>query len=144
MTPDFAQKLRESGLQVTAQRLAVLRAIAQTPHSTAEGLATQVRAELGAISRQAVYDVLGVLVEKGLIRRIQPAGSAALYEDRVGDDHHHIICQCCGKAVGRGLHCRYSSRIDLRGLVGLPSSCCRNHLLGHMPRVFDEIDFIIK
>jgi Fur family transcriptional regulator, stress-responsive regulator len=99
MTPDFAQKLRESGLQVTAQRLAVLRAIAQTPHSTAEGLATQVRAELGAISRQAVYDVLGVLVEKGLIRRIQPAGSAALYEDRVGDDHHHIICQCCGKAV---------------------------------------------
>jgi Fur family transcriptional regulator, stress-responsive regulator len=94
-----AQQLREHGLQVTAQRLAVLRAVSQFPHCTADGVARQVRSELGAISRQAVYDVLGILVEKGLIRRIQPAGSAALYEDRVGDNHHHVICSGCGKAA---------------------------------------------
>lgn len=95
---DPARQLREHGLQVTAQRLAVLRAVSLFPHCTADGVARQVRAELGAISRQAVYDVLGILVEKGLIRRIQPAGSAALYEDRVGDNHHHVICSVCGKA----------------------------------------------
>lgn len=96
---DPAVQLREHGLQVTAQRLAVLRAVSQFPHCTADGVARQVRSQLGAISRQAVYDVLGILVEKGLIRRIQPAGSAALYEDRVGDNHHHVICRDCGKAA---------------------------------------------
>jgi Fur family ferric uptake transcriptional regulator len=62
-------------------------------------VAEDVRAEIGAISRQAVYDTLGVLAEKGLIRRIQPAGSPALYENRVGDNHHHVICRLCGKTV---------------------------------------------
>jgi Fe2+ or Zn2+ uptake regulation protein len=99
--------LRENGLQVTAQRLAVLRAVSGRPHATADEIAQDVRSEIGAISRQAVYDALGLLSEKGLIRRIQPAGSAALYEDRVGDNHHHVICRACGKtadvdcAVGR-------------------------------------------
>lgn len=96
MQGDVEQLLREHGLQVTAQRLAILRAVSSHPHATADELIGDVRAVIGAISRQAVYDTLGVLVEKNLIRRIQPAGSAARYEDRVGDNHHHLICRGCG------------------------------------------------
>jgi Fur family transcriptional regulator, stress-responsive regulator len=96
---DGAALLRTHGLQVTAQRLAVLRAMSARPHSTAEDLYTVVRAELGAISRQAVYDVLSALTEKRLVRRIQPAGSPARYEDRVGDNHHHLICRACARMV---------------------------------------------
>ena len=99
MPGDPANLLREHGVQVTAQRLAVLRAVSGRPHCTADDVAEDVRAEIGAISRQAVYDALGILVEKGLIRRIQPARSPALYEDRVGDNHPHAICRTCGKTV---------------------------------------------
>lgn len=91
--------LRRHGLQVTAQRLAVLRAVSAQPHCTADEVAKVVRGELGTISRQAVYDVLAILVSKGLVRRIQPAGSPARYENRVGDNHHHIICRRCGKTT---------------------------------------------
>lgn len=91
--------LREHDLQVTAQRLAVLRAVSSRPHSTADDIAEAVRTEIGAISRQAVYDALGLFAEKGIIRRIQPAGSSALYEDRVDDNHHHVICRNCGRTV---------------------------------------------
>jgi Fur family transcriptional regulator, stress-responsive regulator len=97
MHGDPAELLRELGLPVTAQRLAVLRAVSVRPHCTADDIAGVVRGEIGTISRQAVYDVLGVLGEKGLIRRIQPAGSAARFETRVGDNHHHVICRVCGK-----------------------------------------------
>ena len=99
MQNDPAELLRTHGLQVTAQRLAVLRAVAARPHCTADNVAKAVRAEIGAISQQAVYDGLGLLTEKGLIRRIHVAGSAALYESRVGDNHHHLICRTCGKTV---------------------------------------------
>ena len=99
MSVDPAHQLRKHGVQVTAQRLAVLRAVSARPHCRADDVAEDVRAEIGAISRQAVYDALGMLAEKGLIRRIQPAGSPALYEDRVGDNHHHLICRACGKTV---------------------------------------------
>lgn len=99
MASDPARLLRDHGVQVTAQRLAVLRAVARRPHSTADVIADEVRDDIGAISRQTVYDTLSMLVEKGIIRRIQPAGSPALYEDRVGDNHHHIICRTCGKTV---------------------------------------------
>ncbi|PCJ58050.1 MAG: transcriptional repressor [Candidatus Hydrogenedentota bacterium] len=94
-----ADILREHGVQVTAQRLAVLQAVSDLPHGTADDVAENVRAEIGSISRQAVYDALGILSEKGLIRRIQPAGSPTLYEDRVEDNHHHLICRTCGKTV---------------------------------------------
>ena len=99
MISDPAELLREHGLSITAQRLAVLRAVSGRPHGTADAIAEDVRAEIGVISRQAVYNALGTLAEKGLIRRIQPAGSAALYEDRVGDNHHHVICRSCEKTV---------------------------------------------
>ena len=91
--------LRRHGLHVTAQRLAVLRAVSDRPHSTADEIDTVVRAEIGAVSRQAVYDALGILTDKGLLRRIQPARSPARYEDRVGDNHHHLICRTCGRMV---------------------------------------------
>lgn len=97
MNGDLERFLRDHGLQVTAQRLSILRAVLSRPHATADELIGDVRGEIGTVSRQAVYDTLGVLVEKNLIRRIQPAGSPARYEDRVGDNHHHLICRGCGK-----------------------------------------------
>lgn len=96
---DLSDLLRHRGIPVTAQRLAVLRAVSHLPHETADIIAEEVRADIGAISRQAVYDALGMLTEKGLIRRIQPAGSPARFEDRVGDNHHHLVCRSCGKMV---------------------------------------------
>lgn len=96
---DGAAVLRGHGLQVTAPRLAVLRAVADHPHSTANDIDELVRAEIGTVSRQAVYDVLAALTDKGLLRRIQPAGSPARYEDRVGDNHHHLICRSCNRMV---------------------------------------------
>jgi Fur family transcriptional regulator, stress-responsive regulator len=91
--------LRTHGLHVTAQRLAVLQAVTDGPHSTADDICHSVRAGIGAVSRQAVYDALGALTDRGLLRRIQPAGSPARYEDRVGDNHHHLICRSCGRMV---------------------------------------------
>lgn len=91
--------LRGHGLRVTAQRLAVLRAVSHRPHSTTDDIYTLVRAELGAISRQAVYNAFADLTDRGLLRRIQPAGSPARYEDRVADDHHHLICRTCSRMV---------------------------------------------
>jgi Fur family ferric uptake transcriptional regulator len=94
-----ADLLRTHGLQVTAQRLAVLGAVSEVPHATAEDIAQAVRQRIGVISRQAVYDALNILADKGIIRRIQPAGSPARFEDRVGDNHHHLICRGCGRMV---------------------------------------------
>jgi Fur family transcriptional regulator, stress-responsive regulator len=99
VVPNPAELLRQHGLQVTAQRLAVLRAVSSHPHVTADAVAEAVKAEIGAISHQAVYDALGALVTARLIRRIQPAGSPARFEDRVGDNHHHLICRVCGRMV---------------------------------------------
>jgi Fur family ferric uptake transcriptional regulator len=99
MITDASGRLRERGIQVTAQRLAVFRAVAGRPHITTDAVAEIVRAEIGAISLQSVYDALSILVAERLIRRIQPAGSPARFEDRVGDNHHHLICRVCGRVV---------------------------------------------
>ncbi len=99
MPADPAELLRQRGYRVTAQRLAVLRAVASAPHVTADTVADSVRAEIGSISLQAVYDVLDVLVDVGLVRRIQPAGSPARFEARVSDNHHHVICRVCGRTA---------------------------------------------
>ena len=96
---DGTAMLRRHGLHVTAQRLAVLRAVSRVSHQTAEDIDRVVRVELGAISRQSVYDNLGTLAGRGVLRRIQPAGSPARYEVRVGDNHHHLICRTCGRTV---------------------------------------------
>ncbi len=97
--PVDAAELRRRGVQVTAQRLAVLRAVLRLPHGTEDEVEAVVRSEIGAVSRQAVYDALGILTDKGLIRRIQPARSPARYEGRVDDNHHHLVCRHCGQMV---------------------------------------------
>jgi Fur family ferric uptake transcriptional regulator len=99
MHDDSARLLRDAGLQVTAQRLAVLTAVSRRPHGTADDVAHAVRTEIGVISRQAVYDALAILADRGLVRRIQPAGSPARFEDRVGDNHHHLICRVCNRMI---------------------------------------------
>jgi Fur family ferric uptake transcriptional regulator len=93
-----AEALRAAGLQVTAQRLAVHRAVSALPHALADDIYQAVHAELGVISRQAVFDALNAMSEHDIIRRIQPAGSAARYEQRV-DNHHHVVCRQCGTMV---------------------------------------------
>jgi Fe2+ or Zn2+ uptake regulation protein len=93
---DPVDVLRGQGIQVTAQRLAVLRAVAAQPHASAESIADTVRLDIGTISLQSVYDSLELLVERGIVRRIQPVGSPARFENRVHDNHHHVICRDCG------------------------------------------------
>lgn len=88
--------MRGASLRVTRPRLAVLRAVHDHPHADTEFLIRAVRADLGEVSHQAVYDVLRVLTHSGLVRRIQPTGSAARYEARIGDNHHHVVCRSCG------------------------------------------------
>lgn len=88
--------LREAGLRVTRPRMAVLDAVRQHPHADTESIIAAVRADLGEVSHQAVYDVLRALHTAGLIRRIQPSGSHSRYEARVGDNHHHVVCRSCG------------------------------------------------
>ena len=96
MVSDPIEVLRAHGLPVTAQRLAVLRAVQRHPHGTADQIADAARSDLGALSRQTVYDALNTMTERGIVRRIQPIGSPARFEDRVDDNHHHIICRDCG------------------------------------------------
>ena len=88
--------LRESALRVTRPRLAVLAAVHEHPHADTDSIISVVRTDLTGVSHQAVYDVLKALTEKGLLRRIQPPGSLARYEARVGDNHHHVVCRSCG------------------------------------------------
>ncbi|MGA2209984.1 MAG: Fur family transcriptional regulator [Acidimicrobiales bacterium] len=95
-TDEQARALRAAGLRVTAPRLAVLRALLAQPHADTETVIGSARTELGSVSPQAIYNVLGALVQTGLVRRIEPAGSPALYELRVGDNHHHAVCRRCG------------------------------------------------
>ncbi len=93
---DAETLLRGASLRVTRPRIAVLSTVHAHPHADTESLIDRVRAGYGAVSHQAVYDVLHVLTDAGLVRRIQPAGSVARYEARVGDNHHHVVCRSCG------------------------------------------------
>jgi Fe2+ or Zn2+ uptake regulation protein len=86
-------------MRVTRPRLAVLRALQEAPHTDVPHLVGAVRGDIGAVSVQAVYDVLRALADAGLVRRVEPAGSAALFELRVGDNHHHIVCRRCGSTT---------------------------------------------
>ncbi|WP_028472581.1 Fur family transcriptional regulator [Nocardioides alkalitolerans] len=93
---DFPQMLRSAALRVTGPRVAVLGAVHANPHADTDTIIGAVRVALPTVSHQAVYDCLGALTTAGLIRRIQPAGSLARYEARVGDNHHHVVCRSCG------------------------------------------------
>lgn len=99
MADPNVERLRSAGLRVTAPRLAVLDVLDGEAHASAETLAARVRERLGSLSTQAVYDNLQALERAGLVRRIEPAHGPALYETRVGDNHHHLICRRCRSAV---------------------------------------------
>lgn len=88
--------LRDASLRVTAPRVAVLTEVTKNPHADVDTIVTRVRSEIGSVSTQAVYDVLRALTEAGLVRRMEPAGSPARYEARIGDNHHHLVCRRCG------------------------------------------------
>ncbi len=99
LSVDHAALLRRHGLRVTPKRLAVLRAVSEQPHCTTDDIYRAVRAGVGPASQQAVYDALAALTDKGILRRIQPAGSPARYENRVADNHHHLVCRDCNRMV---------------------------------------------
>jgi Fe2+ or Zn2+ uptake regulation protein len=103
MTRTVPERLRASGLRVTAPRSAVLQVLDDATrnheHLTTAQVAGEVRDRLGSVSLQAIYDVLEVLVVAGLARRIEPAGQPALFEGRVGDNHHHLVCRSCGRTT---------------------------------------------
>ena len=96
VTPELEEVLRRAALHVTRPRVAVLAAVRDRPHADTFTIIEDVRGQLGGVSQQAVYDVLGALTGAGLLRRIQPRGSVARYEARVGDNHHHVVCRSCG------------------------------------------------
>ena len=95
-TAEFERLLRDADLRVTKPRVAVLKALRERPHADTESIIGLVRGDLGEVSHQAVYDVLRALTNAGLLRRIQPSGTVARYESRVGDNHHHVVCRSCG------------------------------------------------
>jgi Fe2+ or Zn2+ uptake regulation protein len=95
-TSDLERALRDSALRVTRPRVAVLSVVHDHPHADTDSIKDAARQEFGDVSHQAVYDVLRTLTDAGLVRRIQPAGSVARYEARVGDNHHHVVCRSCG------------------------------------------------
>ena len=95
-TSTYEQQLRSADLRVTRPRIAVLTAVHDHPHADTDSILGAVRADLGEVSHQAVYDVLKALTTAGLVRRIQPSGSVARYESRIGDNHHHVVCRSCG------------------------------------------------
>lgn len=100
MRAEVKELLQKSNLRLTAQRLAVLEAVEfEGKHQDAEFIASAARTRLPSLSRQAVYDNLNALVASGILRRIEPAGRPALYETRVGDNHHHLICRSCSETV---------------------------------------------
>jgi Fe2+ or Zn2+ uptake regulation protein len=96
---DFERLLRAASLRVTRPRIAVLAAVREHPHADTHSIIAHVRNELAEVSQQAVYDVLHALTDAGLLRRIQPPGSVARYESRVGDNHHHLVCRSCGSVA---------------------------------------------
>ncbi|MEG3631424.1 Fur family transcriptional regulator [Streptomyces poriticola] len=95
-TPNPAEDLRGAGLRVTAARVALLETVREGDHLDAESIASGVRRRVGHISLQAVYEALHALTAAGLVRRIDPPGSPARFEGRVGDNHHHVVCRSCG------------------------------------------------
>ncbi|AWT46585.1 MULTISPECIES: Fur family transcriptional regulator [Streptomyces] len=97
--PTTAEELRGAGLRVTAARVALLETVRAGDHLDVEAIASGVRARVGHITVQAVYDALHALTAAGLVRRLEPPGSPARFEGRVGDNHHHLVCRSCGAVV---------------------------------------------
>jgi Fur family ferric uptake transcriptional regulator len=108
---DIVDQLRDAGLRVTAPRVAVLQVLTEHPHSTAQDVERYARGRLGSVSTQAVYDVLAAFTSAGLVRRIEPAGSPAMFETRTADNHHHLVCRSCGLTTD--VNCAVGSNVCL-------------------------------
>lgn len=111
-------ELRTAGLRVTAPRLAVLAAVRAGDHLAVDAIAAAARDRLGAVSTQAVYDVLGALAKAGLVRRIEPAGSPARFEGRTGDNHHHLVCRSCGAVADVDCAAGHAPCLEPAGAAG--------------------------
>ena len=138
--------LRGAALRVTRPRVAVLTAVHEHPHADTDSILRAVRADLPDVSHQAVYDSLSTLTSAGLVRRIQPSGSVARYESRVGDNHHHVVCRSCG--VIADVDCSVGdapclTASDDNGPGWLRDRRGRGHLLGPVPRLLDITSFAI-
>jgi Fur family ferric uptake transcriptional regulator len=112
MQTDPLSQLKAAGLRVTQPRLTVLAALAEHPHADVETIATAARRQLGTLSTQAVYDILKALTDRGLARRIEPAGHPARFETRVGDNHHHVVCRDCGATADVDCAVGYAPCLD--------------------------------
>ncbi len=131
--PDVERLLRDASLRVTAPRRAVLAAVHERPHADTETLLARTRERLGSVSHQAVYDVLRALTDAGLVRRIQPAGSVALYEARVGDNHHHVVCRSCGVVGDVDCAVGETPCLTASDVRWLPDRRGRGRVLGRCP-----------
>ena len=137
-SPDVENALRAASLRVTRPRVAVLSAVYDHPHADTDSLIGAVRADLGEVSHQAVYDVLRALTTAGLVRRIQPSGSVARYESRVGDNHHHVVCRSCGAIADVDCAVDADPVPDRVPRPRLRHRRGRGHLLGPVPACSTE------
>ena len=133
MLIDAPEQLREHGLQVTAQRAAILESVALHPHCTADAVESDVNSRLGSISHQAVYDGLGAMVAHGLLRRIQPSGSPARFETRTGDNHHHLVCRACGRMVDADCAAGHAPCLEPANAAGYEIDEAEVVFWGHCP-----------
>ncbi len=125
--------LRKHQLRVTAPRVAALEVLGERSHLTTEEVATAVRERIGTLSTQAGYHVLDALVTVGLVRRIEPAGSPALYERRVGDNHHHLVCRSCGMVVDVDCHPEEGPCVEPPSVHGFEIDEAEIVFWGHCP-----------
>ena len=126
--------LRNHGLQVTAQRVAILESVSEHPHCTADTVESDVRHRIGSISHQTVYDGLSALVEHGLLRRIQPARSPARFETRTEDNHHHLICRSCGRMIDVDCRRGYAPCLEPTDTAGFDIDEAEVIYWGHCPK----------
>ncbi|MCP4894075.1 MAG: transcriptional repressor [Actinomycetales bacterium] len=138
MSPDPSELLRQHGLQVTTQRVAILESVAADPHCTADAVEAAANRRLGSISHQAVYDGLNALAEAGLLRRIQPSGSPARFETRTGDNHHHLVCRACGRMVDTDCAAGHAPCLEPSDAAGYEVDEAEVVFWGHCPDCRDR------
>ena len=137
---DHARILRHAGLHVTAQRVAVYDEVIRHPHADVDAIAVGVRSMIGVVSTQAVYDGLRALTAAGLLRRIEPAGSPARFEARVGDNHHHLICRTCGSLADVDCAVGYTPCLDPSETAGYSVDEAEVVYWGNCPNCQQEIE----
>ncbi len=141
-SPTTAEELRGAGLRVTAARVALLETVRDGDHLGVEAIAAGVRDRIGHVSLQAVYEALHALTAAGLVRRIEPAGSPARFEGRVGDNHHHVVCRSCGAVADVDCAVGEAPCLTASDDHGFSIERGPGHLLGPVPRLFHCPEFL--